>query len=163
MKQLVYCRRSEERFPVQPLAGAVFVLLSCPAGALRHILPLARCFGLLGFIKVMLKLATRGRRLYCVVAEGRVAHYGWVSFSFCRYYRVSPGDVVIGPILTDDRFRGRGYATQALMRCINALVASGSRVFWIDTAEDNLPCRKVIEKCGFGDPVDSYERPADGL
>ena len=163
MKQLVYRHEYGQSFHVPESSGAEFRLLSSSLHAIRLLVPLVRCLGPLGLLKTGLKLVTKRRRFYCVLAEGCVAHYGWVSFSFCRYYQVNPGDVVIGPILTEDRYRGRGYATFALISVVNALVAEGCRVFWIDTSEDNLACQKVIEKSGFGEPVERFERPERGL
>lgn len=163
MKQLVYRHEFIEPMAAPAIKDAEFAILSASSAIVGLWHPLFRCLGFPGLIKAGLKLATKKRRLYCVLASGCVAHYGWVSFSFCRYYQVNAGDVVIGPIMTDDRFRGRGYATLALMRVMNALMAEGCRVFWIDTSEDNIPCRKVIEKCGFGSPVESYERPENAL
>ncbi len=145
MKQLVYRRECFRPMDVSEVLGSEFRLFSSPLGSL-------------GVVKAGLKLATGKRRFYCVLVQGSVAHYGWVSFSFCRFYRVQTGDVVIGPIMTDARFRGRGYATLALMRVMNALITEGSRVFWIDTSEDNIPCQKVINKCGFGKPVECFEK-----
>jgi hypothetical protein len=159
MKQLVYRQKFNEALAVQDLAGVTFRHLSSPLDAFRLGWPLFRCLGLPGLLKAGVKLATGTRQLYCIVAEGRVAHYGWLSFSFCRYYTIKAGDIVVGPILTDERARGRGYATLALKHAINHLMAQDNHVFWIDTSEDNTSCRKVIEKCGFGGPVQSFERP----
>ena len=158
MRQLVYRHEFHEAFHVLDSSGAEFQLLGSPRDAFRFSRSLVSCFGLPGFLKVALKQASSRRRLYCIFADGAVAHYGWVSFSFCRFYKVQAGDVVIGPIWTDDRFRGRGYATLALMRTINELMQKGSHVFWIDTSEDNVACQKVIEKCGFGQKVSVFEK-----
>ncbi|MEI6702260.1 MAG: GNAT family N-acetyltransferase [Deltaproteobacteria bacterium] len=158
MKQLVYRHEFEKAFQVPKRLDVDFEFLSSPLDAIRLWRPLMDCLGFLGLIKTGLKLATKKRRLYCIMSKGCIAHYGWVSFSFCRYYTVQPGDVVIGPILTDDRFRGMGFATVALMQTINQLILERCRVLWIDTAEDNISCQKVIEKCGFGQSVLSFEK-----
>jgi len=160
MKQFVYRQKYNQPFNIPDASGIEFKLLTSPLDASWLFLPLIRCLGFSGLIKVGLKLVSSKRRLYCILADSCVAHYGWASFSFCRYYKVQVGDVVIGPILTVDRFCGRGYATVALMGVINTLMMQGYSVFWIDTSEDNISCRKVIEKCGFGKPVDSFERGA---
>lgn len=163
MKQLVYkCERSQP-FDAPDLHGAEFRFLTSPWSVLPLLGALRRCLGSMGLVKALLKLATPSRRFYCILADGAIAHYAWASVSFCHYYRVAQGDWVIGPIMTGGRARGRGYATAALKLALNRLMADGGRVFWIDTAEDNVPCRKVIEKCGFGAPVSNYERPAEGL
>jgi len=163
MKQLVYRHELFRPMDITQAPGVEFEFLSSPLDLIKLGVPLLRCLGLSGLIKTGLKLATGKRRLYCVLTQSCVAHYGWVSFSFCRYYKVQAGDVVIGPIMTEERYRGRGYATVALMRVLNALLAKGYSVFWIDTSEDNIPCQKVIEKCRFGKPVASFERPENGL
>jgi len=163
MKQWIYRHEFMQPIHFCESPGGEFKLLSSPWDALSLWRPLFRCLGLPGAIKAGLKLATRKRKFYCVIAEGGVAHYGWLSFSFCRYYSVGNGDVVIGPINTSQRAQGCGYATFALKRAINELIARSFRVFWIDTADTNVPCQKVIQKCGFGKPVASFDRPVSGL
>lgn len=158
MQQFVYSHRFSEPLSVSQATGAEFRLLSSPWEAFRIWKPMVLCFGWYGFVKAAVKLLTGKRWFYCMIAEGEVAHYGWVSLSFCRYYHVQAGDVVVGPIWTDDRFRGRGYATRALKLVVNGMIQAGHRVVWIDTTEDNEACQKVIEKCGFGRHVSSYER-----
>ena len=157
MQQFIYRHEYYEALPVTDSPGVEFKLLVSPVEAIRLWRQLAGCFGLVGFVKAALKLTSRNRRLYCIIAEGAVAHYGWVSFSFCRYYTVQAGDVVVGPIWTSGRFRGRGYASLALMKAVNELVLAGHHVFWIDTSADNMACQKVIEKCGFGKQVSRCE------
>ncbi len=163
MEQWIYRQERKELFVMPELRGAEFELLVGPLDALKVWRPLVRCLGILELVKTVLKLATGRRRFYCIYAEGRVVHRGWVSFSFCRYYQVKSRDVVIGPIHTDETAQGHGYATQAMKRMMNALLAEGYRTYWIDTSEDNIPCQKVIAKCGFGAPVTTFDRPVDGL
>ena len=163
MKQLVYRQERSEFFDVKDSTRVNFRYLKSSLDLFPLIVPLCRLFGLLGLIETGFKLVTRRRQFYCILMEGHVAHYGWVSISFCRYYKVELGDVVVGPIQTDERVRGCGYAALALKSVINELMVRGNRVFWIDTSEINLPSQRVIEKCGFGKPVSRFERPRDGL
>ena len=163
MKQLVYRQERDNLFETTHEDLRAFRYLNSMLDIFPVLRQLQQQFGLCGVIKAGLKLATRKRKFYCVIDEGGVAHYGWVSISFCRHYSVGKDDVVIGPIMTNERARGRGLATFAIKHVTNALIALGYRVFWIDTSEDNIACKKVIQKCGFGNPVVSYERPEDGL
>ena len=162
MKQFLYYQQRSCPFDVGTMPPVDFKLFRNPFFGPAHWFALYRCVGLLGMAMVWLKLASPNRQLYCALEHGEVVHYGWCSFSHCRYYPVQKGDVVIGPIWSDNRFRGRGFATTALQKCVNELILQGYRRFWIDTSEDNLPCIKVIKKTEFGEPVVCYEKRERG-
>ena len=87
-----------------------------------------------------------------------IIHFGWVMTGYCRYYKIGRRDVVIGPIETLEKERGKGVATFALKNAINNLFHPGQRVVYIDTSDNNFGAQKVFQNCGFGDPVDSYLR-----
>lgn len=102
-----------------------------------------------------------GRRFYCIVRGGSVLHHGWANVGVCRHYKVSVGEVVIGPIWSAPSARGMGLATHATQQAINRLVAEGHAVFYIDTSWDNLACQAVIARCGFGDAMGCMPRERD--
>ena len=41
---------------------------------------------------------------------------------------------------------------------INKMLEAGSKVIFIDTSNNNIPCLKLIDKCDFGAPIASYIR-----
>ena len=124
-------------------------------GLTRYLVSL---IGVGGTLKTILKLVTRRRQFYGVIDAGRLVHTGWIALGFCRHYHVETTSAVMGPIWSDPGCRGKGYATGALIRAINQLIGSGIHRFYIDTSEDNVACRRVIEKAGFGAAKSVYER-----
>jgi GNAT superfamily N-acetyltransferase len=136
----------------------LFSLAAGPGWVWRQRRALGAALGKAGLVKAILKLCTKNRLFYCMLKQGQVAATGWCSVSFCRHYKVDPGSAVIGPIWTAEHLRGRGIATLALKQALNALMQRGLRIFYIDTAGDNLASQRVIAKCGFGPPVALYIR-----
>jgi hypothetical protein len=134
------------------------VLLRGPRDAAAATRLLTSRFGYAGSAKAAAKLATPSRHLYLVVADGRLASYGWATIGRCRYYKVEPTAVVVGPIWTDESVRGRGLATFGLQSALNAWVDQGVRFFYIDTECVNHPAQRVFQKCGFGAPIALYIR-----
>jgi L-amino acid N-acyltransferase YncA len=160
--QLVFRQALERPFDVRPLDGAEFVLLPGPTDAWRQRRALARRFGGRGLPRVFAKLATRSRLLYAVVQNGALVHDGWLSVSRCRTYPVADGDVVIGPMATTPPLRGRGLAAYGIQGAMNAMLRRGHRVFYINTSPANLASRRVIDKCGFGQPIAVIPRTRPG-
>ena len=104
---------------------------------------------------------TPRRALYALCEGNVIVHYGWVSFGFCAYYDVKENEAVIGPIWTCPSKRGEGIATVSLRTAMNELSRKKNvQAVYIDTSEDNAPCLKAIEKCGFGPACITYERDA---
>jgi RimJ/RimL family protein N-acetyltransferase len=151
--RLVFRQKRTERFALASRSDIEFEMISSPLEVWLHRTPLADRAGRLGAVKTALKTATGSRLFYWVSLEGKIVATGWCTVSHCRQYRIEPGEVVIGPIWTSDKLRGRGIATYALKRAMNGLMNRGHRVFYIDTTQDNDSCQRVIEKCGFGPPV----------
>ena len=157
-RQLVYRQVRDGELPAEERQGVAFQLLAGMGDARPHRAALARVFGHVGWLKVCVKLAALKRLLYVVIVEGRIVNWGWITVSFCRHYPVKDGDVVIGPLQTEEADRGQGYATWGLKHAINAMVRRGHRVFFINTWDNNFVMRKVIAACGFGAPIPSYPR-----
>ena len=155
--QLVFRQERELPLQVKPASGLSFHFIDSVPASLAKWSALKGLLGLAGALKALAKVQ-RGRIFYFVADEAQVLHTGWVSSSFCRFYRVEPGDVVIGPIWSAEASRSRGVGAYGTQMAINALLEKGVRVFFIDTANSNVPCLKMIDKCGFGAPVASYLR-----
>ena len=151
--QLVYRLRRSDPFPEVSVPGYAYHFLPGPGAAWDLRRAMAGHFRSVGLLKACAKLATRDRTFYCLTAGEHLANFGWVTASHCRYYRIEAGEVVIGPVWTDPRHRGKGLATAGLQNAVNSLIARGHSVFYIDTSKDNLAMQKVIARCGFGPPL----------
>jgi GNAT superfamily N-acetyltransferase len=156
--QLIYRQERADLFAMEERKGLEFIFLSWPGAALRHLARLQRCLGWSGTFKTLAKLATRRRFLYLVLERGQVVSTGWCTVGRCRFYKVEPDAVVIGPIWSAEDARGRGLATYSLKKALDRLAARGHRVFYIDTFKDNYASQRVIEKTGFGAPVALFVR-----
>lgn len=155
--QLVFRRELSGTVAVRDVGGVQFCLIDSLSACVTHLALMQKALGRAGLIKAMLKIS-RGRVFYFAHEHGRILHTGWVTFSFCRFYRVEQGDAVIGPIWSAEAARGRGVAVFATQMIMNALRQKGVSVCFIDTSNGNMPCLKVIEHCGFGQPVGAFLR-----
>ena len=120
--------------------------------------PLVRYLGLLGAARWAVKLATPRREFCCLLKGPEIVAFLAISIGFCRFYEVDESDIVLGSVWTSPQERGQGLATGITASSMNHMFARGCATFRIDTAEDNLPMQSVIQKCGFGPPVSSFER-----
>ncbi|MCX7590747.1 MAG: GNAT family N-acetyltransferase [Kiritimatiellae bacterium] len=111
-----------------------------------------------GFAKDLIKLVAPGRMYACFTANGKVTSDCYVTLSRCRHYPVEKGAAVLGPVWTAPEMRGHGLATALLKRTMNRLMAAGCCLFYVDTSDRNTSMQKVIARCGFGPPVDSFEK-----
>jgi hypothetical protein len=159
MRQLVYRQERYEPFIVPDIPEISFLFCDSLSGGLRIAGALHRQFGMAGVLKALAKLLSGRRKFYCLLKEGKIVSHGWANISFCRHYKVQPNDVVIGPVWTEPEFRNMGFSSYALKKVMNEMMAAGSKTFFVDTAEDNIPMQKVIVGCGFGAPESAYSRP----
>jgi hypothetical protein len=157
--QLVFRQQRGEPFPVGDAASATFHFCRGLAEYLALFWVLRRAWGWGGAIKGALKILTPKRLFYCFTDGGELLHSGWIMQGTCRQYHIEPTAAVIGPIWTSPLARGKGLATIATQSAMNELLGRGPSVFYIDTANTNSPCLKVIERCEFGAPIASYIRP----
>ena len=161
--QLLFRQRRTQPFGLTPPADIEYVhcagLRGLP-GFLRVVRAYRRIVSARELFKALLRIAV-GRHFYCVRRGDELLHIGWVSIGWCRHYIVGGEDAVIGSIWSASAARGLGLATFATMRTINALIAQGCSTFYIDTADENVACLKMIAKCGFGAPVGIFPRKPD--
>lgn len=160
VRQLVF-RKVTDRLPEAVVSDEMsFVCAASAYEVLRHRIAVRQRCGIGGLLKTVLKCATPGRAFFFVMQAGAIIHSGWISFGFCRYYAVDEQAVVIGPVWTAPEARGKGAATFALESVMRELYRRSRAVVYVDTSEDNAAMRRVIEKCGFGDPVGRLGRRA---
>jgi RimJ/RimL family protein N-acetyltransferase len=150
MKRFIY-KVTDPVAERQDFGDARFVLCMSAADILRIVAPVIKREGLAAAVRLLLRQAKANRGYYAVLVDNTLASYGHVSLGFCRFYEVGNKDVVIGPIATDETFRGRRYATRGLKQAIAEMKEFGYKTFWIDTTEDNPAMMKVIERVGFGE------------
>jgi RimJ/RimL family protein N-acetyltransferase len=156
--QFIYRQERDAKFEATNFKSAYLLFFDNPFSALRISRLLMRALGLKHFLKLIVKLFTPTRMFYCVISQNKVASYGYVAVSRCKHYKIEKGAVVIGPVMTEEEFRGRGIATFALQSIMNELIFKGFRIFYIDTAETNFQMQRVIFKCGFGEPIERVSR-----
>ena len=156
--QLVFRSQQDEPFEVPPLAQERFAYCVHTLHAVPLAAAFIRLFGLPGAVKMFVKLATIRRETYCIVRGQQILNYGEVMFSHCRYYPVDRGAAVVGPVWTAPDCRGKGLATLGLKMAFNRLISRGITVHYIDTATTNDAMLRVISRCGFGEPIHSFQK-----
>jgi hypothetical protein len=154
--QLVYRAERTTPFDVVQRNDVSFCFIDSVTGyySLKH---LRQALGWKEWAKGLARIA-KGRMFYCAMRDSMLLHFGWVTKSFCRYYKVEQGSVVIGPIWSNPEIRGQGIATHSTMAAMNEIMQRGTSIFYIDTTDDNISCRRMIAKCGYKDPLASYIR-----
>jgi hypothetical protein len=155
--QLIFRQVRTSQSAMHAPEGTQFVLVDSMSTWVKASASLRQALGLKGWMLSAAKIQ-RGRIVYFTRSADVVLHYGWITTSWCRHYRVQPRDVVIGPIWSAERSRGNGVGAYSTTMAMNAMIRRGHSVFFIDTANMNKPCLRMIENCGFGSPVASYLR-----
>ncbi|HET6429728.1 MAG TPA: hypothetical protein VFJ30_15030 [Phycisphaerae bacterium] len=85
--------------------------------------------------------------------DGEYCHYSFVTAAR-RYRKVFPvmeggRALLIGPCLTDERFRGRSIFPRVLQHIVSTLSGQGVGPFYIHAAPGNHASLRAIEKAGF--------------
>jgi len=85
--------------------------------------------------------------------DGQYCHYSFVTVAR-RYRKVFPvmeGEraLLIGPCLTDERFRGRSIFPGVLRHIVSTLAGEVAGPFYIHATADNHASLRAIEKAGF--------------
>lgn len=159
--QLIYRMRRAVPFDVVARDDVEFRFVTSLPQLLALAKPLRRVVSATELAKSLVRISVAGRMFYCLLRDGVILHRGWINVSFCRHYKVGPGEVVIGPIWSAPGTRGQGLAKYATLRAINELVRRDLSVFYIDTSSDNLACQKMIANCEFGPAMGCMPRGAE--
>lgn len=143
--------------------NARFEFINGPTSTIKNILLLIKRYQLSAeLLKLLIKLITQRNALYVVIYDNKITSDGLLSFGQCNHYPVNKHDCIIGPVYTDNSYRGKGFGTYGLIMCIHHIRALNSyEEVYIDTREDNLAMTKVIQKAGFGDSTSNYQRIAN--
>ena len=154
--QFVYRQVAKNTAKVDLDRDIEYVFVNSTGQAARQFGAIASYCGKPGALKAAAKLAAKHRSFYMLKHAGKVVSAGWCTVGRCKYYKVESDAVVIGPIWTDPKMRGKGLATRALQLVLQEHIGLGRTLFYIDTEKTNLPAQRVFEKCGFGAPVALY-------
>ncbi len=148
---LIYKMHRDRAYEIGDASG--FFFAESFASALRTLPIMVRDRGPLGALKLLVKVVL-GRAYYFGLTEGgHPLSTGVAARGYCRFYPIAPEAVVLGEIVTDEKSRGRGYATRAIMLAINAMIRRGRSLYYIDTQTGNAPMIRAIEKLGFGPAI----------
>jgi GNAT superfamily N-acetyltransferase len=154
--QMVFRQERDEPLPIEERDDVRFVTVTDPVAALR-LLPVVRGqYGLTTFVKALARLALGSRVAYFVLKDGMVVSSGFAWIGRCRHYWVEPSAVIIGGSWTSTDYRGQGIGRYGVVRTINEMIARGHRILYADTDRDNRGGRRIIERCGWGDPIGLY-------
>jgi len=155
--QLIFRQTRSEPFYTAEIAGLNFHFVNTIAKGASAWRSIRKLQSTASALKTLAKIS-RGRIFYFITENEKIIHTGWITSSSCRHYNVENGDIVIGPIWSSETTRSRGIGAWATKMAINKMVDKGSKVFFIDTSNNNIPCLKLIDKCDFGAPIASYIR-----
>ncbi len=156
--QLVYRMVRTQPFPVQLPEDCQFIFLGNMANAMSNFSLLKNAYGIVGAAKACAKLFTPQRFAYLIHKHGEVLSTGWCMLGQSKFYDTEKAALTIGPIETSESMRGNGLATLAIQAAINASIARGISIFYIDTNQKNFAAQRVFAKCGWGQPVGAYLR-----
>jgi len=158
MIQYVYKALSNQ-LPITDDTDENIHIINGAGSCLKYVSYLKKEFSIIETIKILLKSISGNRVLIVYLEDDRIAAYCWLNYGFCKHYSIGKADVVIGPVMTDERSRGKGFATRLLKASFQYIdkVQMADAVY-IDTAEDNCPMQAIIKKSGFGEPLFTYER-----
>lgn len=110
------------------------------------------------FLSNALARLEQGERVYTVVVDGQLAHYGWMVLNQSRSHMSEvdqsidfpPGSFTLYDFYTHPRFRGKGLYRRTLNHMLDqAFACQGCERVFISVLADNLPSRRVIESAGF--------------
>lgn len=165
MLQLIYKLDSSTDVPPSThqskKSKANFVFIASFFNLCKHLPLLVKRYGISStLLKLIIKIAMGRNACYLVMYENKIASDGIVTFGICKHYPITSSEHVIGPVFTYTQFRGKGLATLGLRECIASLRNKfAPNAIYIDTSEDNIAMQNVIAKMGFGQHVQSFNRP----
>src|SRR5690606_17875200 len=79
--------------------------------------------------------------------EGKLAHFFCVVPKYYRWPFMKDKDVQITYVITEEAYKGRGFAFKGISQALNRLPKDGD--VWYVTDTDNIPSQKLALKLGF--------------
>jgi len=92
--------------------------------------------------------ANRDYNVLLIHQGNELIHRSCVFPRYFRYPFMKDNDLQIGDTFTNQKYRGKGIATYAIVKIIEFLKINNSN-FWYIVEESNTPSIRVIEKAGF--------------
>ncbi len=163
MKQFVYKISIDEYTDNKISDNVNFVIFDNIFVGLKNIQLLVKRYRFsFTLLKILVKLTLKRNVLVALVFENNIVNDSLISFGKCDYYSIEKNDSIIGPVYTSSKYRGKGFATSGLSKCLEYLKNSQNMKFaYIDTSEDNLAMQSVIQKLHFTLCSKSYSRPQE--
>lgn len=160
MKQFVYKIAIDEYTDKKISDDVNFIIFDNIFAGLKNIQLLVKRYNFsLTLIKILVKLILKRNVLITVVFENNIVNDSLISFGKCDYYQIEENDSIIGPVYTSSKYRGKGFATSGLSKCLEYLKHNPRMKFaYIDTSEDNLAMQSIIQKLNFTLCAKSYFR-----
>lgn len=90
----------------------------------------------------------RDYSVFLIHQDNKLIHRSCIFPRYFRYPFMKDNDLQIGDTFTDQRYRGKGIATYAILRIVEYLKMN-NRKFWYIVEEANKSSIRVIEKAGF--------------
>ena len=98
----------------------------------------------------------RGDCCYTIIADGRLAHYGWVQRSGFHCITeaatsrpIEKGEFWIYHARTAEWARQRGFSKATVRRMVNDHFDAGYSTGWVYASKDNKASRRSVEGAGF--------------
>jgi len=163
MKQFVYKIAVEECTTKKSIDDVNFIIFDNIFAGLKNIQLLIKRYKFsFTLLKILVKLTLKRNVLIALVFENNIVNDSLISFGKCDYYPIEKNDSIIGPVYTSSKYRGKGFATSGLSKCLEYIKNEQSIKFaYIDTSEDNQAMQSVIQKLNFTLCSKSYSRPQD--
>jgi RimJ/RimL family protein N-acetyltransferase len=160
MKQFVYKIAIDEYTDKKTSDDVHFVIFDNIFVGLKNIQLLVKRYNFsFRLIKILVKLVLKRNVLITVIFENSIVNDSLISFGKCDYYQIEKNDSIIGPIYTSSKYRGKGFATSGLSKCLEYLKHNHRiKYAYIDTSVDNLAMQSVIKKLNFILSAKSYFR-----
>lgn len=84
----------------------------------------------------------KGTYYYILIADERVA-------SICRVIKLSKSTYINSPIVTDDKYQGKGYATKCMIGCERQLKKRGCKKLISFVDDENIASYNLHIKVGY--------------
>lgn len=99
-------------------------------------------------VRMAIEWLEAGYRVYYMAKDDEIVGYVTVARGGGRLRCATRRDIVLGPVYTPARFRGKGYATAGEKAVLHSLEIPYDAAYEY-IKKDNAPSLRVAEKCGF--------------
>jgi GNAT superfamily N-acetyltransferase len=147
MKYTIY-RLLGTQYPITIKPAGVYAYLWKPSFSSVHPPDLDGIFRYWGIAYLLKLFGNHDYRVLYLLSGSRVVHRSVVMPRYFRWPFMNRDDLQVSSTWTDPLYRGRGYATYALIM-ITQLFSKPGRSIWYVTRDNNIPSVKVCLSAGF--------------